>query len=112
MLLYAKKKKMEKCDMKRILLAGIKHETNTFATGTTGMKEYEERTLLLEGDVTEYFAGTKTEYGGMMAAARYAVNWFAPAPRCLDASPFRSVVRAGRRTAVREPPESFARDSE
>lgn len=55
--------------MKRILLAGIKHETNTFATGTTGMKEYEDRTLLLEGDVTEYFADTKTEYGGMMAAA-------------------------------------------
>ena len=55
--------------MKRILLAGMKHETNTFANGLTGMKEYEDRTLLMGDTVTEYFSGTKTEYGGMMKAA-------------------------------------------
>lgn len=55
--------------LKRVLLAGIKHETNTFATGKTGLSEYRDRTLLLENEVLDYFAGTKTEYGGMMAAA-------------------------------------------
>lgn len=79
--------------MKRILLAGIKHETNTFATGTTGMKEYEERTLLLEGDVTEYFAGTKTEYGGMMAAAHEQGFSIIPVIAA-DAQPGPKVTRA------------------
>lgn len=55
--------------MKRILLAGMKHETNTFATGSTGMREYEDRTLLLGDEAAAYFAGTKTEYGGMLDAA-------------------------------------------
>lgn len=54
--------------MKRILLAGMKHETNTFATGSTGMREYEDRTLLLGDEAAAYFAGTKTEYGGMLDA--------------------------------------------
>ena len=59
--------------MKRILLAGMKHETNTFATGSTGMREYEDRTLLLGDEAAAYFAGTKTEYGGMLDAAAEAV---------------------------------------
>ena len=58
--------------MKRVLLAGMKHETNTFATGKTGMSEYRDRVLLMGDEVLDYFNGTKTEYGGMMAAAAKA----------------------------------------
>ncbi len=54
--------------MANILLAGIKHETNTFARTGTSFKQFKERVFLEEEEIISYFKNTKTECGGMLAS--------------------------------------------
>ena len=78
--------------MKNVLLAGMKHETNTFATGRTGLIHYQERTLLSGEEITKYFAGTKTEYAGMLDAGADEGFLLVPAIAA-DAQPGPKVTR-------------------
>ena len=50
----------------RLLCAEFKHETNTFASKSTGRKEYEERYLKHGSEIIPFFAGVKSEIGGFM----------------------------------------------
>lgn len=52
--------------MAKILLAGIKHETNTFAKGKTSFEQFKERIFWENEEVISYFKNTKTECGGML----------------------------------------------
>lgn len=59
--------------MKKILLAGFKHETNTFVTSSvTSFESYRQRVFEEGEGIISRFTGTKTECGGMIdvAAAR------------------------------------------
>src|SRR4030043_1532279 len=53
----------------RIAVAEFKHETNCFCPNKAGRKEYEDAYLKFDDEVISYFRGTKTDVGGMIAAA-------------------------------------------
>lgn len=50
-------------------LAGLWHETNTFAAGTTTLADFEAFELVRGAELLETFRGTGTELGGGLAAA-------------------------------------------
>jgi microcystin degradation protein MlrC len=50
----------------RILIAGFKHETNTFCRLPADMAAYRARALYLDGDVAKNLANTKTEIAGFL----------------------------------------------
>lgn len=51
--------------MKRIIIAGFKHETNSFAPQLTTLEDYRKRSLRLGREITEYYQGTSSEMGGL-----------------------------------------------
>lgn len=57
---------------KKVLVAGIKHETNTFASKYTDLEAYKARHWFMGEQLLKEFSGVKNEYGGMIdAAAEY-----------------------------------------
>ena len=54
---------------KKVLIAGIKHETNTFASKKTDLESYKARSWLMGPQIISAFTGVKNEYGGMIDAA-------------------------------------------
>jgi microcystin degradation protein MlrC len=54
----------------RILVGGIKHETNLFSNILTSMREFRERELLLGDEIPAELAGTSTEIGGFLQVAK------------------------------------------
>jgi microcystin degradation protein MlrC len=54
----------------RIAVGGIWHETNTFAAGLTGPDAFRAYQYALGDEVLSRYAGTNTELGGMITAAK------------------------------------------
>lgn len=54
----------------RLLIAEFKHETNTFASKSTGRKEYEARYIKHADEIIPFFTGVKAEIGGFIDGAR------------------------------------------
>ena len=46
---------------KRVLIAGFKHETNTFSIMPTTLQSYEARGFRRGAEVAPYYKGTNTE---------------------------------------------------
>ena len=55
---------------KRVAIGGIWHETNTFATGRTGLADFRRYQYAEGAALIERYRGTGTELGGMISAAR------------------------------------------
>ena len=55
---------------KKVLIAGIKHETNTFASKKTDLADYQARSWIIGPQLITEFQGVKNEYGGMIDAAQ------------------------------------------
>ena len=72
--------------MKRILIAGFKHETNTFSSLATNLASYRARTLVYGEDVKRKFLGTKTEPAAFIQFCE-AESWQSITPIYGDASP-------------------------
>lgn len=53
----------------RVAVGGIEHETNTYADATTGLTSVEAFRVERGEEIREFFAGTETVPGGMLAAA-------------------------------------------
>lgn len=53
---------------KRVLIAGFKHETNTFSKLPTDMAAYKARALQYGDEIMSTYTGTNTEIGGFLAA--------------------------------------------
>lgn len=53
---------------KRVIVAEFKHETNTFCSTTTTMKDFEARYLKFEEEVVPFFRGRRMEMGGFIDA--------------------------------------------
>jgi microcystin degradation protein MlrC len=71
---------------RRILLAGFKHETNTFSQLPTTLESYKARTLVYGADIPRTFRHTKTEMAAFLDACREN-DWQAVHPICGDATP-------------------------
>jgi len=71
---------------KRILIAGFKHETNTFSVLPTDLEAYRARCLYYGGEILGVFADTNSEISGFLdVCAKH--NWV-PVPSVVaDASP-------------------------
>jgi microcystin degradation protein MlrC len=54
---------------RRIAVGGIWHETNTFASGQTGLDAFRAYQYAVGEEVLSRYVGTNTELGGMIAAA-------------------------------------------
>ncbi|HHW31137.1 MAG TPA: M81 family metallopeptidase [Clostridiaceae bacterium] len=54
----------------RVLVAGFKHETNTFIKQPTTMEDYKKRRLVYNDEIIRFFTGTKTEIGGFIDTAQ------------------------------------------
>jgi len=54
--------------IKRVIVAEFKHETNTFCSTTTTLKDFEARYLKFDGDVIPFFRGIRMEMGGFIDA--------------------------------------------
>jgi len=50
----------------RVLIGEFKHETNTFITKKTGMKDYKERYIKIAEEIIPFFKGTKSEIGAFI----------------------------------------------
>lgn len=62
----------------RIAVAGIYHETNTFAPGLTKLADFEGEWVVGNEAFGERYGGTRTSMGGVIdAAARHGVAWSA-----------------------------------
>jgi microcystin degradation protein MlrC len=59
--------------MKRVGLAGLWHETNTYSARRTQLPDFEAFELLAGHEVIERHAGTGTVVGGMLEPARFEV---------------------------------------
>ncbi|MCZ6729736.1 MAG: M81 family metallopeptidase [SAR324 cluster bacterium] len=56
----------------RLILASMKHETNTFSPVPTGLERFAERVLCFDAEVPETFRGTRTGLGAFLDLAREA----------------------------------------
>jgi microcystin degradation protein MlrC len=54
----------------RVAVGGIWHETNTFAAGLTGLEAFRAYQYAIGDEVLSRYAGTNTELGGMITAAK------------------------------------------
>lgn len=71
---------------KRILIAGFKHETNTFSVLPTDLDAYRARCLYYGNDILQVFADTNSEITGFLDVC--ATNNWIPVPSVVaDASP-------------------------
>ncbi|MFD1597802.1 M81 family metallopeptidase [Halobellus rarus] len=52
-----------------VLVARIKHETNTFSSLSTGRAEFESTSLFRGGEIVPEFRGTNTDLGGFLRVA-------------------------------------------
>ncbi len=71
---------------KTILLAGFKHETNTFSALPTGLDAYRARALYLDDEVPEKLRRTKTEMAAFLDFCDQQ-NWRAVHPVYANATP-------------------------
>jgi microcystin degradation protein MlrC len=78
---------------KRILIAGFRHETNTFSKLPTDMAAFEARSLHRGAEIAAAYRGTETEVAAFFdACARH--DW-TPVPVVMaDATPSGKVTRA------------------
>jgi microcystin degradation protein MlrC len=77
---------------RRILIAGFKHETNTFSVLPTHLDAYRARCLYYGNDILQVFADTNSEITGFLDVC--AKNNWAPVPSVVaDASPSGIVTR-------------------
>lgn len=87
--------------MTRVLVAGFKHETNTFSPQPADLKAYAARALRREAAIPEYYRGSATEIGGFLdAASRY--GWQLVYPVVADATPSGRVTREAYETITGE----------
>jgi microcystin degradation protein MlrC len=78
---------------KRVLIAGFKHETNTFSVLPTDIESYRERGLFSGTEVADVFRDTNSEIAGFMdVAQRY--GWQPCLSAVADASPSGRVTQA------------------
>lgn len=76
----------------RILIAGFKHETNTFSKLPTDLAAYRARSLYRGAEVPAHMRGTKTEMAAFLDAGdRY--GWALSHPIYADATPSGKVTR-------------------
>lgn len=76
----------------RILIAGFKHETNTFSTLPTDIAAYKARAFHVGNEIVPTYTGTNTEIGGFLAACEK--NGWEPVPAVVaDATPSGMVTR-------------------
>ena len=86
---------------KRILIAGFKHETNTFSRLPADLDAYRARALYRGAEVAQRLAGTRTEVAAFLdAAARH--GWQAATPIVADATPSGKVTEQAYRTITGE----------
>ncbi len=76
----------------RVLIAGFKHETNTFSTLPTDLAAYRARALHHGDEIRLIYTGTNTEIGGFLAACS-AHNWQPVLSVVADATPSGKVTR-------------------
>ena len=87
--------------MKRVLIAGFKHETNTFSPLPTDLASYAARALRRGKEVPENYRGTATELGSFFdAATKY--GWELIHPIAADATPSGKVTREAYETIAGE----------
>ena len=78
--------------MTRVLVAGFKHETNTFCRLPADMAAYRSRALYLDGDVARNLAHTKTEIAAFLDFCKKE-GWQARHPIHANATPSGPVTR-------------------
>ena len=79
-------------DPKRVLIAGFKHETNTFSKLPTDLQAYRARALHYDEDIRAAYTGTNTEIAGFLDACE-KYGW-EPVPSVVaDATPSGMVTR-------------------
>ena len=78
---------------KRVLIAGFKHETNTFSILPTDIAAYRERVLYSGAEVAEVFRDTNSEIAGFMDVAERH-GWQPCFSVVADASPSGRVTQA------------------
>jgi len=83
---------LEKLMAKRVLIAGFKHETNTFSKLPTDMAAYRARALQYGDEIQSTYAGTNTEIGGFLAAC-VQNDWEPVLSVVADATPSGKVTR-------------------
>ena len=76
----------------RVLIAGFKHETNTFSKLPADMAAYRARTLLFGDELRDAFAGTNTEVAGFLDACE-THGWEPVLTVAADATPCGKVTR-------------------
>ena len=77
---------------KRVLIAGFKHETNTFSKLPTGLEAYRGRALHYGEDIRPAYAGTNTEIAGFLDACE-KYDWEPVLSVVADATPSGLVTR-------------------
>lgn len=78
---------------KRVLIAGFKHETNTFSVLPTDIRAYQERCLYHGAEVPEVFRDTNSEIAGFMDVCERH-GWEPVFSIVADASPSGVVTKA------------------
>ena len=77
---------------RRILIAGFKHETNTFSVLPTDLDAYRARCLYFGSDILDVFADTNSEIAGFLDVCA-TNNWTPVSSVVADASPSGTVTR-------------------
>lgn len=77
---------------KRILIAGFKHETNTFSVLPTDLAAYRERALHRGEEIRKVYAGTNSEIAGFLAGCQRH-GWDAVLSVVADATPSGRLTR-------------------
>lgn len=77
---------------KRVLIAGFKHETNTFSKLPTDLEAYRKRSLHYGEDIRAAYTGTNTEIAGFLDACERH-NWEPVLSVVADATPSGLVTR-------------------
>ena len=78
--------------MTRVLIAGFKHETNTFSVLPTDLAAYRARGLFRGRELTDVFPGTNTEVAGFLDGARKH-GWETVLSVVADATPSGKLTR-------------------
>ena len=81
---------------KRVLIAGFKHETNTFSVLPTDIESYRERGLFTGAEIADVFRDTNSEIAGFMDVAERH-GWQPCFSIVADASPSGRVTEAAYR---------------
>ncbi|HSS63725.1 MAG TPA: M81 family metallopeptidase, partial [Gammaproteobacteria bacterium] len=76
----------------RVLVAGFRHETNTFSKLPTDLSAYQARDLYYGDDIVSQFAGTRTEVAAIVDVAK-KYRWDLIPSVYADATPSGKVTR-------------------